>query len=156
MGFPDSSVGKESACNVEDLGLIPGLGRSAGEGIGYPLQYSGLENSLDCIVHEVAKGRTRLSNFHFHLVFDVSVISRLMAILHREMDELTNEDFRDEITTLMDRKTFSIREKEKVWYQNGNKMKSLLMKVKEESEKVGSKLNIQKMKILASNPITSW
>ena len=40
MGFPDSSVGKESACNTEDPGLIPGLGRSSGEGIGYPLQYS--------------------------------------------------------------------------------------------------------------------
>ena len=40
MGFPDSSIGKESACNGGDLGSIPGLGRSAGEGIGYPLQYS--------------------------------------------------------------------------------------------------------------------
>ena len=40
MGFPDSSVGKESTCNAGDPGLIPGLGRSAGEGIGYPLQYS--------------------------------------------------------------------------------------------------------------------
>ena len=45
---PDSSVGKESACNVGHLGLIPGLGRSPGEGKGYPLQYSGLENSMDC------------------------------------------------------------------------------------------------------------
>ena len=54
-GFPDSSVGKESACNAGDLGLIPGLGRSPGEGKGYPLQYSGLENSMDCIVHRVAK-----------------------------------------------------------------------------------------------------
>ena len=51
MGFPDSSAGKESACNVGDLGSIPGLGRSPGEGKGYPLQYSGLENSTDCIVH---------------------------------------------------------------------------------------------------------
>ena len=40
LGFPDSSAGKDSACNVGDLGLIPGLGRSPGEGIGYPLQYS--------------------------------------------------------------------------------------------------------------------
>ena len=47
LGFPDSSVGKEYACNAEDLGLIPGSGRSAGEGKGYPLQYSGLENSMD-------------------------------------------------------------------------------------------------------------
>ena len=51
--------------NVGDLGSIPGLGRSPGEGNGYPLQYSGLENSLDCIVHGVAKSQTRLSDFHF-------------------------------------------------------------------------------------------
>ena len=56
FGFPDSS-GKESTCNAGDPGLIPGLGRSPGEGIGYPLQYSGL-------VHGVAKSRTRLSDFH--------------------------------------------------------------------------------------------
>ena len=49
------SAGKESASNVEDLGLIPGLGRSPGEGKGCPLQYSGLENSMDCIVHGVAE-----------------------------------------------------------------------------------------------------
>ena len=47
MGFPCGSAGKESACNAEDLGLIPGLGKSPGEGKGYPLQYSGLENSMD-------------------------------------------------------------------------------------------------------------
>ena len=57
-GFPDSSVGKESACNVGDPGLISGLGRSAGEGKNYPLQYSGLENSIDYIVHGVAKSGT--------------------------------------------------------------------------------------------------
>ena len=56
--LPDSSVGKESACHAGDLGFIPGLGRSPGEGKGYPLQYSGLENSVDCIVHGVAKSRT--------------------------------------------------------------------------------------------------
>ena len=49
------SAGKESACNVGDLGSIPGLGRFPGEGKGYPLQYSGLENSMDCIVHRVAE-----------------------------------------------------------------------------------------------------
>ena len=65
MGFPDSSVGKESACIAGDPDSISGLGRSAGEGIGYPLQYSGLENSTDCIVHGLAKSQTRLSNFHF-------------------------------------------------------------------------------------------
>ena len=99
--FPDSSVGKESACNAGDPGSIPGSGRFTGERIGYPfqyswaslvaqlvknlptmwetwvgkipwkrerhtLQYSGLENSMDCIVHGVAKSGTRLSDFHFH------------------------------------------------------------------------------------------
>ena len=64
LGFPCGSVGKESTCNVGDLGSVPGLGRSPEEGKGYPLQYSGLENSLDCIVHEVAKTWTRLNNFH--------------------------------------------------------------------------------------------
>ena len=58
MGFPVGSADKESACNAGDLGLIPGLGRSAGEGKGYPLQYSGPENSMDYTVHGVAKSRT--------------------------------------------------------------------------------------------------
>ena len=66
LGFLRGSAGKESACNAGDLGLIPGLGRSPGEGNGYPLQYSGLKKSMDCIVHGVTKSRTRLSNFHFH------------------------------------------------------------------------------------------
>ena len=51
LGFPGGSAGEESACSVGDLGSIPGLGRSPGEGKGYPLQFSGLENSMDCIVH---------------------------------------------------------------------------------------------------------
>ena len=67
LGFPGKSVGKEFTCNVGDLCLIPGLGRSLGEGNGYPFQYSGLENSMGCIVHGVAKSRMRLNNFHFHL-----------------------------------------------------------------------------------------
>ena len=65
-GFPSGSVGKESACNAGYLGLISGLGRSPGEGKGYPLQCSGLENSMNCVVHGVTKSWTRLSNFHFH------------------------------------------------------------------------------------------
>ena len=65
--FPGGSAGKESACNEGDLGSIPGLGRSPGEGNGYPLQYSGLENSMDyIIVHGVTKSPTRLGEFHFH------------------------------------------------------------------------------------------
>ena len=58
MGFSGGSAGKESACSVGDLGLITGYPRSPGEGNGYPLQYSGLENSMDFIVHGVAKGRS--------------------------------------------------------------------------------------------------
>ena len=66
MGFPGGSAGKESTCNAGDLGSVAGLGRSPGERKGYPLQYSGLENSMDCVVHGVAKSRTGLSNFQFH------------------------------------------------------------------------------------------
>jgi len=62
LGFPCGSAGKESACNAGDLGSIPGLERSSGEGKGDPLQYSGLENSIDCIVHGVvAKSWTRVT-----------------------------------------------------------------------------------------------
>ena len=69
LGFPGGSAGKESTCNVGDPGSKAGLGRSPGEGKGYPLQYSGPENSRDCIVHGVAKSRTQLSDFHFHFTF---------------------------------------------------------------------------------------
>ena len=64
MGFPGGSTGKESACNIGDMGSIPGLGRSLGEGKDYPLQYSHMENSMNCIVHGVAESQTRLSNFN--------------------------------------------------------------------------------------------
>ena len=67
LGFPCSSAGKESTCNREDLSSISGLGWSPRDGKGYPLQYSGLENSMACIVNGVAKRRTRLSDFHFHV-----------------------------------------------------------------------------------------
>ena len=63
--FPDILAGKESACSVGGLGSIPGLRRSPGEGKGYPLQYSGLENSMDYTVLGVTKSQTRLSDFHF-------------------------------------------------------------------------------------------
>ena len=66
LDFSCGSAGKESACNAGVLDSIPGLGRSPGEEKGYPLQYSGLENSKDCIVHGVPKSRTRLSDFHFN------------------------------------------------------------------------------------------
>ena len=66
MGFPGGSAGKESARNSGDLGSIPELGRSRGEGKGYLLQNSGLENPMDCIVNGIAKSQTQLSNVHFH------------------------------------------------------------------------------------------
>ena len=65
ISFPGGSAGKESACSVGDLGSIPGLRRTPGERKGYPLQYSGLENPMNCIVHGVAKSQTWLTNFHF-------------------------------------------------------------------------------------------
>ena len=68
QGFPCGSASKESACNAGNLGSIPGLGKSPGEGKDYSLQYSGMENSMycmDCLVQGVAKIGTRLSNFHF-------------------------------------------------------------------------------------------
>ena len=61
QGFPGGSAGKESTCNAEDLGFIHELGRSPGEGKGYPLQCSGLKNPMDCIDHGIAKSLTRLS-----------------------------------------------------------------------------------------------
>ena len=77
------SAGKESACNTGDLGSIPRLGRSLGKGTGYPLQYSGLENSMDYTVHGRAKGWTRLSNFHFlHKIFKYGYITESFCYTH--------------------------------------------------------------------------
>ena len=64
LGILCGSAGKESACNAGDMGSIPGLGRSPGGVKSYPLQYSGLENSTDSMVHGVPKSRTQLSDFH--------------------------------------------------------------------------------------------
>ena len=106
-GFPDSSVGKESASSAGDLGLIPGLGRSPGEGKGHPLQYSGLENSMDCIIHGVAKSWTRLTTFTFCLFSSVqfSPVAQLCPTLcdpmngstpglpvHHQLPEFTQTD----------------------------------------------------------------
>ena len=80
LSFPCGSAGKESTCNVGDLGPIPGLGRSPEEGKSYPHQYSGLENSMDCIVHGAAKSWTWLSYFQFHLTFFCSLVLNSTAI----------------------------------------------------------------------------
>ena len=74
---------KESTHNAGKLGSIPGLGRSPGEGKGYPLQYSGLENSMDCVVHGVVKSWTGLNDFHFQFQMDVGMV-RLVWQLQRD------------------------------------------------------------------------
>ena len=71
LGFPCGSAGEESARNVGDLGSVPGLGRSPGEGKGNLLQYDGLENAMDCIELGVAKSWTQLSDFHFHKILSI-------------------------------------------------------------------------------------
>ena len=77
LGFLHGSASKESTCNVGDLGSIRGLGRSPGGRNSYPLQYSGLENSMDCIVHGVAKSQTRLSDFHFTSIQNKKLFKKL-------------------------------------------------------------------------------
>ena len=77
-GFPGGSAGKESTSNAGDLGSIPGLGRSTGEGNSYPLHYSSLENSMDYIVLGVAKSWTQLSDF------DVSLSELREMVMDRE------------------------------------------------------------------------
>ena len=81
MGFPGSLGSKESACNAGDLVSVPGLGRSPGEGSGYPRQYSGLENFMDrgarqATLHGVAKSQTQLSDFHFQFLREAEEIKR--------------------------------------------------------------------------------
>ena len=83
-GFPGGSDGKESSCNTGDLHSVPGLGRSPGEGNGFPLQYSGLENSMDCKVHDVAKSRTQRATFTPHTQ---SIIYALYIMWNARLDE---------------------------------------------------------------------
>ena len=79
--FPGGSAGKNSICNAGDLGSIPGLGISPGEGTVYLLQYSGLENSMNCIVHGITKSRTQLSDFDFY-VEGLSALAAFLAANH--------------------------------------------------------------------------
>ena len=81
MGFPCGSAGKESACSAGDMGSIPGLGRSLGEGNSYPLQYYGLENFMNCIVHEVTRNLTPLNDFPFHSKYKI-VSSKFKVAVH--------------------------------------------------------------------------
>ena len=87
-GFPCGSTGKESACSVGDLGLMPGLGRSPGEWKGYTLQYSGLENSMDCIIHGVVNSHVQLSNFHFLRKSKIDSVSSRSRLNHEEIKHL--------------------------------------------------------------------
>ena len=84
MRFSGGSDGKESTCNKGDLGSVPGLGRSPGGWNSYPLQYSGLENSMDSLVHGVAKSQTWLSDFHLtSLDFTISVLWFHISTLYK-------------------------------------------------------------------------
>ena len=81
QGFSCGSAGKESTCNAGDLGSIPELGKSPGEGNSYPLRYSGLESViLDCTVHGVTKSRTQMSDFHFFPVLYLLLFGVLPTI----------------------------------------------------------------------------
>ena len=95
LSFDGGSDSKESACNVGDLGLIPGLGRSPGEGNGNPLQYSCLENPMDggawgARVHGVAKSQTGLNDEHFHFLSHKLINSKyfLMPLLQSAVPPL--------------------------------------------------------------------
>ena len=89
LGFCCGSAGKESACNAGDLGSIPGLGRSPGEGKGYPLQYSGLENSMDCVVHgrEESDTTERLS-LHTSLQFPRGFPHTILCGPHNKLERV--------------------------------------------------------------------
>ena len=79
VGSPGGSAGKESACNAGGLCVIPRLGRSPGEGKGYPLQYSGLENSMDCIAHRVTKIWIRLRATFTSLMILIEINGKILA-----------------------------------------------------------------------------
>ena len=82
--FPGRSDGKDSACNAGDSGLIPWFGRSPGEGNGYPLQYSRLENSMDSILHGAEKSWTWLSDFHKHYIQKYYLLSYILSYIFHD------------------------------------------------------------------------
>ena len=105
MGFPCDLAAKESVCTVRDLGSIPGLGRPPGEGTAYPLQCSGLENSMDCRVHEVAKSWTWLSDF---LEKEMATHSSTLAWKIPWMEERSRLQFMGSQRVRHDWETFTI------------------------------------------------
>ena len=180
---PGGSAGKESACNVGDLSSIPGLGRSPGEGKGYSLQYSGPENCMDMLVHLKEMGipdhltcllrnlyagqETTVRTGHgttdwFQIgkrVCQGCILSLCLFNVYAEY--ITRNAGLDEAQAgikIAGRNINNLRyaDDTTLMAECEEELKSLLMKVKEESEKVGLKLNIQKTKIMASGPITSW
>ena len=126
QGFPGESHGKESACNAGDLGLILELGRSPRGGHGNPFQHSCLEN-----LH----GHRSLAGYSPPSLKELDMTERLSIA---------------QLSSTSDRQMIPLMA------ESEEELKSLLMKVKEESEKAGLKLNIQKMKTMASGLITSW
>ena len=80
MGFPGGSAGKEFTCNVGDLGSVPGLGRSPGGGHGNPLQNSGLENSMECIGHGVAKSHKLRTSKLMVIIDDFGITLPLQGV----------------------------------------------------------------------------
>ena len=103
LGFTCGSAGEESACNAGDLGLIPELGRSPGEGKSYPLQHSGLENT----VHGITKSQTRLSDFHFPLTLLIQDSPNLpMTVTHQP--PVPSFSFTDVMLTVFIPTTFPI------------------------------------------------
>ena len=92
MGFPCGSAGKESACNAGDLGSIHWLGRSPGEGKGYPLQYSGQKKSMDCVVHGVTKSQIQLSDFHSQVALRIKNLPAVKETQVRWVRYMGQED----------------------------------------------------------------
>ena len=91
-GLPGGLAGKESTCIVGDLGSIPVLGRSPGEEKDYPRQYSGLKNSMDCIVCGVAKSRTQLNDFRFHNTWQLPLF---LIIVDLRSSSIAASEFKD-------------------------------------------------------------
>ena len=152
---PDSSVGKESTCNAGDPVLIPELGRSSGQGKGYPLHYCGLENSMDCVVRGIAKSRTRLSDFHFQ---GCILLLCLFNLCVEYIMQNTRLDESQAGIKIAGRNINNLRYADDTspMAETEEELKSLLIGWKRKVKKTGLKLNIQTTKIRASGPITSW
>ena len=169
-GFPDGSVIKNPAVNTwdsGDTGSIPGSGRSPGWRNGNPLQYSSLENPMDregcwSTIHGIETSQTGLSDWpstHGSFIFNFlrnhcSIFYSGCIIQSYQQAQFPSSSFSTALPTLIIYFFFFFDSS--LMAESEEELKSFLMKVKEESEKIGLKLNIQKTKIMASSPITSW